>query len=659
MVLGIRQKFIVLCGLVGALLAVVSLLGYFMAYRALDASIKGEITASMASEQRDLAGWVKEHVRISEDLANHAADLDAAAAGGHPSHKLFAPSKDEMLLGLTLARDDSTVVSWPSGDITGKLDPHTRSWYNDAKAAGHTIYTDPYKDAITGKLCMSIATPYYDANGAFAGATCEDVSLESLEQYAGSIHYKGEGVGAIIGQDGVIVAAADSSMTGKSVSEYASLQPHFSEMQNNKSGYFVADVAGEKTIIAYDTVAGPNWIMALAVPESTVFASMTSMKWMFLIVTLVGLVLVLLVTRQFALRIVTPVRTLQAQAGELAKGNLRIDDCAVTSQDELGQLAHSFNEMTASLRQLLQNVSKTTEQVASASEELTANSDQSAQASQSVAQTIVDVANSMEEQLRGVDGVKQHVDQVYTQVGAMTDKAKVITQRSAETAEAAAKGQQLMQGSVDQMAEIEQSVNATSAVMDKLGANSQEIGTIVETISGIAEQTNLLALNAAIEAARAGEQGRGFSVVADEVRKLAEASQQAAGEITARIETIQHDTEQALASMQQGTERVKSGMASIREVGTEFGDIMTQIGQTKDDMLGISEAVQKLADSTQEIVQVVDNIDTISRKTSENTQTISAAAEQQGASTEEIAAASRSLAGLAEELQTAAKKFKV
>lgn len=150
MVLGIRQKFIVLCGLVGALLAVVSLLGYFMAYRALDASIKGEITASMASEQRDLAGWVKEHVRISEDLANHAADLDAAAAGGHPSHKLFAPSKDEMLLGLTLARDDSTVVSWPSGDITGKLDPHTRSWYNDAKAAGHTIYTDPYKDAITG-----------------------------------------------------------------------------------------------------------------------------------------------------------------------------------------------------------------------------------------------------------------------------------------------------------------------------------------------------------------------------------------------------------------------------------------------------------------------------------------------------------------------------
>lgn len=61
-----------------------------------------------------------------------------------------------------------------------------------------------------------------------------------------------------------------------------------------------------------------------------------------------------------------------------------------------------------------------------------------------------------------------------------------------------------------QMIHIEQSVAGSAAVVGKLGERSQEIGQIVDTISGIAGQTNLLALNAAIEAARAGEQGRGL-----------------------------------------------------------------------------------------------------------------------------------------------------
>ena len=75
-----------------------------------------------------------------------------------------------------------------------------------------------------------------------------------------------------------------------------------------------------------------------------------------------------------------------------------------------------------------------------------------------------------------------------------------------------------------------------------LGAKSEQIGGIVETITGIAGQTNLLALNAAIEAARAGEQGRGFAVVAEEVRKLAEESQQAAERSPTLIAEIQTET---------------------------------------------------------------------------------------------------------------------
>ena len=51
-----KQKFLLLTAVVGVLLAVVSLLGYFMAHRALDASIQGEITANMESQRQGVEG---------------------------------------------------------------------------------------------------------------------------------------------------------------------------------------------------------------------------------------------------------------------------------------------------------------------------------------------------------------------------------------------------------------------------------------------------------------------------------------------------------------------------------------------------------------------------------------------------------------------------
>lgn len=199
---------------------------------------------------------------------------------------------------------------------------------------------------------------------------------------------------------------------------------------------------------------------------------------------------------------------------------------------------------------------------------------------------------------------------------------------------------------------------ASADVVAKLGENSQQIGQIVEAISSIAEQTNLLALNAAIEAARAGEYGRGFAVVAEEVRKLAAESQESAEQIKERIGSIQKDTAEAVESMNAGTEEVKSGTAAIREVGARFADILSMVNGINEQMEEITGSVKKVADGADNIVKAVDSIDSISRKTAENTGSISAATEEQSASNEEIAAASQSLSKMAADMQTAIGKFK-
>jgi methyl-accepting chemotaxis protein len=119
-----------------------------------------------------------------------------------------------------------------------------------------------------------------------------------------------------------------------------------------------------------------------------------------------------------------------------------------------------------------------------------------------------------------------------------------------------------------------------SAKMNELGSAADAISKVTEVITEISEQTNLLALNATIEAARAGEAGKGFAVVANEIKELARQTAQATHEIKARIEGIQHSTDETVGEMQR-----------ISEVINQVNDIVATIATSVDSQLSTTEAV--------------------------------------------------------------------
>jgi methyl-accepting chemotaxis protein len=353
-----------------------------------------------------------------------------------------------------------------------------------------------------------------------------------------------------------------------------------------------------------------------------------------------------------------PLGLIAQTAQEIADGNLAAPDITIQSSDELGLLANAFNQMKTDLRVIIHKVVSSAEQVAASSEQLTASADQSAQAGNQVAGASTNVAQSASLQMTTVDDTSFAVQKMSANIQQIAANAGTVDGKSAQTAEAASAGSQAIEKAIQQIGQLELTVNTSASVVSKLGARSREIGQIVETISGIAGQTNLLALNAAIEAARAGEQGKGFSVVAEEVRKLAEQSQAAAKKIAGLISQIQGDTDNAVTAIVQGTSEVEAGVKMVNAAGKAFQDIQALVLEVSSQINEISGSIREVAGGSELIVASIASIDSAGRKVSEETQTVSAAIEEQSASVEEIAASSQTLARMAQDLQGAVSRFR-
>ena len=393
--------------------------------------------------------------------------------------------------------------------------------------------------------------------------------------------------------------------------------------------------------------------------EEETDAKAGSMRKTLLFTNLLVAILAIFISRFISGRISRPAQEVSAAAATIAAGDLSGPDVAVTTNDEIGELGQSFNTMKANLRQVMQTIQASTEQVTTSAEGLTASAEQSAIASTQVADSITAVAQGAAGQLQAIETTSATVQTLSAGLEEAAASAHEVSDQSSRASRTAVDGAQTVAQAVKQMQSIQETVNFSASVVAKLGESSQEIGQIVDTISGIAAQTNLLALNAAIEAARAGEQGRGFAVVAEEVRHLAEQSQDAAKKITELISEIQGDTAKAVSSMQAGTREVETGVEVVNSTGVAFNSIETIVLHVADQMKEMSTVIEHMAQGSQEIVTAVAEIDRLSKHASSESENVAAITEEQSAAAEEIAASSQGLEGMAQKMQEAVSKFRL
>lgn len=299
--------------------------------------------------------------------------------------------------------------------------------------------------------------------------------------------------------------------------------------------------------------------------------------------------------------------------------------------DEIGQLAVAFNQLLASMQEVLKSFSVASGKIGEEASTLTQS-----------ASTASDVANRQQEAAQSMAAAMEELSVGIDQIADNTRHTRDVTQTNRESS---VQGSKILQASIRDMAAVESEVRNASDTIRTLGEQSGQISGIAGEIKEIADQTNLLALNAAIEAARAGEQGRGFAVVADEVRKLAERTGQSTGEISQRISAIQESVSLAIERMDVIVNKVQNGASTLHDSGAAMNEI--------------EKGTQLVTNAIDDISLTLNEQSAAGRDIAAHVETVAEISERNHAASQNVAAVAEDLESLSRELQIAVEKFSV
>jgi methyl-accepting chemotaxis protein len=641
-------------------------------------------------------------VEVTKRFAQRNPDLLGTWVAFEPN--AFGRDKDFVSRG-ALGDNEGRFAVW-ADRLSGPLhvaafeNPADKPWDQDSYYTlpvrrGFDGMLDPYLES--GAMMTSYVAPI-ERGGKRVGTVGVDLALRDLDARTKRVNVLDSGYAFVAADSGLLVAfPAKKGWNGKQTMTKLGLGGITAAAKAGHSGHVETKdpVTGKDAVLFYAPVKTGAWSFVAVAPKDEILAGVKRLRTTLILVGLLALALIAVALTLIANRLSRPVSEVAAAAERIAEGDLDVA-LDVRSEDEIGRMAgafdamaaslrekaqlaeaiaqgdlsrdveprsdrdmlgHAFRTMTERLRSMLAQVSETATALTGASSNLAATSDEAGRAVSEIATAVGEVAAGGERQVRAVESARAQGDEVAESARAGAANAAGTADATARARGTADEGIRAAESATAAMDAVRGATLQATETIRELGARSERIGGIVETITGIAEQTNLLALNAAIEAARAGEQGRGFAVVAEEVRHLAEESQHAAGSIADLIAEIQDETGRAVAAVEEGARRTDDGVATVAEASAAFEAIRDGIGVVDRQVTEIAAAVERIEHSAERMRGDLRDVAGVAESSSASTEQVSASAQQTSASTQEIAASAQALAEQASRLEQLVGQF--
>lgn len=594
-------------------------------------SIKSDLYHTVAAESAKMDTWFTKHTTIAEDFAKtaveqnfHGSELQRHMLG------VVHTSSASIMNGYLAWETDKVGMVCSVYPVAENYVAQERGWYQSAKSARATIVTDPYIDAITGKIVITVASPLL-SDSEVLGVCGLDIEIGELVSVCQELKADEGGYAVLVDGSNNIVAHAENQEyshrlldDGKTeqVTKLVDIAPIYSEVLAAAGSTNVVSGKGYDGSMRYFPVVpigDTGWKVLYAADYNEAMSRLNNIIILAVIVSLAaifggGLFFWLKFTKRLK-----PLSAIENIVMDMSNGVLE-HNYPKAANDEIGIICGALMQTNKSLKSYIDEIEKILSDMAdgkfvydssvkfvgeftameqsikhickamnSTFAQLNTISERISGNSRGVSVGASELAHAVNDETRLIVEVSENLEDINNRVSQSAENAFAVKEKVLKASDTVSAGNEKMQDLVN--------------IMDSISRSADEIVKINSTIEDIAFQTNILALNASIEAARAGAAGKGFAVVAEEVRNLAAKSSEAS-KITAEliehtVKAIESGTEavnstaEMLSKIVRETDLISGSVSEIADVSEEQKTMLAEISKK----LGEVEAVIEKTDS--------------------------------------------------------------